>query len=49
MEKVIDFLVGDGINSRYGMVCKECFGHNGTKHLLITVLLYSAFVIMKIT
>lgn len=28
-EKVVDYLINDGPSSRYGMICKECFGHNG--------------------
>lgn len=28
-EKVVDYLIGDGPSSRYGMICKECYGHNG--------------------
>lgn len=29
LEKMVDFLIGDGPSSRYGMICKECHGHNG--------------------
>lgn len=29
MEKLVDFLVGDGINSRFAMICKDCLQHNG--------------------
>lgn len=29
-DKILDFLIGDGQSSQYGMVCKECYGHNGT-------------------
>lgn len=29
VEKMVDYLIGDGLNNRYGMVCKECFSHNG--------------------
>lgn len=28
-EKVVDYLIGEGPSSRYGMICKECHGHNG--------------------
>lgn len=28
-EKVVDYLIGDGPSSRYGMICKECYEHNG--------------------
>lgn len=30
IDKILDFLIGDGQSSQYGMVCKECHGHNGT-------------------
>lgn len=30
LDKLLDFLIGDGQSSQYGMVCKECYGHNGT-------------------
>jgi len=29
VEKLVDYLIGDGPNSRYAMICKECFEHNG--------------------
>lgn len=29
MEKLVDFLIGEGVSSQYGMICKECFQHNG--------------------
>lgn len=29
VEKMIDFLVGEGPNNRYALVCKKCFSHNG--------------------
>lgn len=28
-EKIVDYLINDGPSSRYGMICKECYGHNG--------------------
>lgn len=28
-EKMIDYLINDGPSSRYGMICKKCYGHNG--------------------
>lgn len=30
LDKILDFLIGDGQSNQYGMVCKECYGHNGT-------------------
>uniref|UniRef100_A0A1L8D973 Endoplasmic reticulum junction formation protein lunapark n=1 Tax=Nyssomyia neivai TaxID=330878 RepID=A0A1L8D973_9DIPT len=29
MERMVDYLVGDGPSSRYAMICKSCFKHNG--------------------
>lgn len=29
VEKIVDYLIGDGPNNRYAMICKECFEHNG--------------------
>jgi len=29
VEKVVDYLVGDGPNNRYGLICKFCYSHNG--------------------
>ncbi|XP_055641337.1 endoplasmic reticulum junction formation protein lunapark-B [Toxorhynchites rutilus septentrionalis] len=29
LEKMVDYLVGDGPNSRFAMICKECLMHNG--------------------
>lgn len=31
LDKILDILIGDGQASQYGMICKECFGHNGIK------------------
>lgn len=28
-EKIVDYLINDGPSTRYGMICKECHGHNG--------------------
>lgn len=30
-EKLVDYVIGEGPGSRYGMICKECHGHNGKK------------------
>lgn len=27
--QVIEYLVGDGPNNRYALICKQCFSHNG--------------------
>lgn len=35
-EKVVDYLINDGPSSRYGMICKECYGHNGKCFTLST-------------
>lgn len=29
VEKFVDYLVGDGPNNRYGLICKFCYSHNG--------------------
>uniref|UniRef100_A0A2M4ASJ5 Endoplasmic reticulum junction formation protein lunapark n=2 Tax=Anopheles triannulatus TaxID=58253 RepID=A0A2M4ASJ5_9DIPT len=29
VEKMVDYLVGDGPNNRFAMICSECFMHNG--------------------
>ncbi|XP_059614136.1 endoplasmic reticulum junction formation protein lunapark isoform X2 [Phlebotomus argentipes] len=29
VERMVDYLVGDGPSSRYAMICKFCFRHNG--------------------
>lgn len=29
LEKMVDYLVGDGPHSRFAMICKECLMHNG--------------------
>lgn len=29
LEKMVDYLVGDGPSSRFAMICRECLMHNG--------------------
>lgn len=29
VEKLVDYLVGDGPANRFAMICKQCMGHNG--------------------
>lgn len=29
MDKVVEYLVGDGPNNRYALICKQCCSHNG--------------------
>lgn len=29
LEKMVDYIIGDGPQNRFAMVCKQCFGHNG--------------------
>ncbi|XP_033624885.1 endoplasmic reticulum junction formation protein lunapark-B-like [Asterias rubens] len=29
VDKLVDFLVGDGPSSRYALICKHCYSHNG--------------------
>lgn len=35
VEKIVDYLIGDGPNNRYAMICKECFEHNGESNLIL--------------
>ena len=28
-DKLVDFVVGDGPSSRYALICKHCYSHNG--------------------
>ncbi|XP_017784250.1 PREDICTED: protein lunapark-B [Nicrophorus vespilloides] len=29
LQKMVEYLVGDGPYNRYALICKECYGHNG--------------------
>jgi hypothetical protein len=29
MDRLVDYLVGDGPNNRYALICKQCQTHNG--------------------
>ncbi|KAH8245868.1 hypothetical protein KR038_008773, partial [Drosophila bunnanda] len=29
VDRIVDFIVGDSPQNRFGMICKECHGHNG--------------------
>lgn len=29
LEKMVDYIIGDGPQNRFAMICKQCFGHNG--------------------
>uniref|UniRef100_U5EPS4 Endoplasmic reticulum junction formation protein lunapark n=1 Tax=Corethrella appendiculata TaxID=1370023 RepID=U5EPS4_9DIPT len=29
VEKMVDYLIGDGPSNRFAMICKDCFSHNG--------------------
>lgn len=29
LEKMVDYIIGDGPQSRFAMICKQCFSHNG--------------------
>ncbi|XP_065185124.1 endoplasmic reticulum junction formation protein lunapark-B-like [Sycon ciliatum] len=29
VDKMVEFLVGDGPNNRYALICRKCFSHNG--------------------
>lgn len=40
LEKMVDFLIGDGPNSLFAMICKECYGHNGTFCFLLLCIFF---------
>lgn len=42
-EKVVDYLINDGPSNRYGMICKECYGHNG-KYFVILIFKFECFI-----
>ena len=29
MDRMLEYLVGDGPQNRYALICKNCFSHNG--------------------
>jgi hypothetical protein len=29
LDKVVDYVLGEGPNSRYALICKHCYAHNG--------------------
>ena len=29
MDRVVEYLVGDGPNNRYALICRQCQSHNG--------------------
>lgn len=29
LDKMVDYLVGDGPSNRYALICQQCFSHNG--------------------
>lgn len=33
LDKMVEYLVGDGPNNRYALICKNCRGHNGKSRL----------------
>lgn len=34
IEKMVDYLVGDGPNSRFAMICSQCLMHNGKQQVI---------------
>lgn len=32
LDKMVDYLVGDGPTNRYALICQQCFSHNGNKY-----------------
>lgn len=41
VDKMVDYLIGDGPQNRFAMVCKDCFRHNGNKYFLSYFLNFS--------
>lgn len=39
LDKMVDYLIGDGPSNRYALICKQCCGHNG-KYSFSEVLIY---------
>lgn len=33
VDKMVDYLIGDGPSNRFAMICQQCFKHNGMKEL----------------
>lgn len=29
VDKLVDYLVGDGPSNRYALICRHCYSHNG--------------------
>lgn len=29
LDKMVDYLIGDGPANRYALICRQCFSHNG--------------------
>lgn len=38
LDKMVDYLIGDGPSNRYALICKQCFGHNGKYNFLVRFL-----------
>lgn len=35
VDKMVDYLIGDGIGNRFAMICQQCYKHNGERELKI--------------
>lgn len=33
LDRIVDFIVGDSPQNRFGMICKECHKHNGNNRI----------------
>lgn len=31
LDKMVDYIIGDGPTGRYALICTQCFNHNGKK------------------
>lgn len=47
LEKIVDYLIGDGPHNRFAMICKECYAHNGKIHFLLGFLFIDFFFLFQ--
>jgi endoplasmic reticulum junction formation protein lunapark len=40
VDKMVDYLVGDGISNRFAMICQQCFKHNGKLNKILLIILF---------
>lgn len=37
VDKMVDYLIGDGPSNRFAMVCQQCYKHNGNSHIELNI------------